>query len=332
MAGMMDGAAPSDPTYSPEPSVESVLREELAREDSALGAVAPILRHLIGHDDRAVFADEIVARVRGMAEDVARQLIGAMEDDGDGDGAGGGGDGSPLSEAAGLDALTTAIAGNAAFLAHVHALALEWRLAMRLQERLGLDPVLSPLVQALIGSPEPETAALSMNLLAAQARFGNAQRRMQLPLSELPGDLLHTALIALRTLVGTDPAADRQAAQAEQAIRAHFDEAASRLGLIARVVTGMGGGAVAALSLAHAGAAIFLTALALASGQDRDLAALSASESRHARLALALCAAGLKPQAVEEQLLLLHPEASLPPGLDRIEPDRASAILAGAEA
>ena len=319
---MMDGAASSEQTqaaeYSPEYSVEALLREELAREGAALGSVAPILRHLIGHDDRTIFADEIVARVRGMAADVARQLLEAATPPED----------ETFPDPATLDALTAAVCGSAAFLGHAHALALEWRLTARLQERLGIDPVLSPLVQALIGSPEPETAALSMKLLAAQARFGNAQRRMQLPLAELPGDLLHAALIALRAVTGTDAAADRRAAATEQAIRSRFDESASRLGLIARVVTGMGGGAVAALSLSHAGAAIFLTTLALASGQDRDVATLAANENRSARLLLALRAAGLKPQAIEEQFVLLHPEEVLPPGLDQISADRAAAILA----
>jgi hypothetical protein len=50
-----------------------------------------------------------------------------------------------------------------------------------------------------------------MNLLAAQARFGQAQRRMRLPLAELPGDLLHGALIAMRHVVGTESTADARA-------------------------------------------------------------------------------------------------------------------------
>jgi hypothetical protein len=90
----------------------------------------------------------------------------------------------------------------------------------------------------------------------------------------------------------------------------------------------MGAGAVAALSIHHAGAAIFLSALGIASGQDRDLATLATSETQRTRLALALCAAGLKPAAIEEQLLALDPDAALPEGLDRLTPDRAAALLA----
>ena len=35
------------------------------------------------------------------------------------------------------------------------------------------------------------------------------------------------------------------------------------------------------------------------------------------------------PEAIEEQLLALDPDAHLPPGLDRLSPDRAAALIAG---
>ena len=73
---------------------------------------------------------------------------------------------------------------------------------------------------------------------------------------------------------------------------------------------------------------MFLSALALASGQDRDTAVLATNEGQLARLALALRAAGLKPTAVEEQFVSLHPEVSLPDGFDSLGADRAAALLA----
>lgn len=296
-------------------SGESLLREELARGDMLLGSVTPILRHLLVSDDSSMFGDEIIARVRGMIGDVARQMLhevalaGVAEADG---------------SAAHADAVSAVLMRNPAFLAHIHALALEWQLTERLQARLSLDPVRSPLLQALIGSRDEATSGLAMKFLAAQARFCQSQRRMTVALGELPGDLLHGALIALRAVQGSDSGVDA----AEAAIRGRYSEGGSRLGLIARLVTGMGGGAIAALTVAHAGVAIFLSTLALASGQDRDLAALSVSESQIARLALALRAAGLKQQAVEEQLLSLHPQSALPRGMERLGADRAAAILA----
>ena len=63
----------------------------------------------------------------------------------------------------------------------------------------------------------------------------------------------------------------------------------------------------------EAGVALFLSALALRSGQPRDIVAVSTNVRQQARLALGLRAAGLKPQDIEAQLLRLHPE-SMPPG------------------
>lgn len=42
---------------------------------------------------------------------------------------------------------------------------------------------------------------------------------------------------------------------------------------------------------------------------------------------MALRAAGLKQQAVEEQVLALHPQATIPGGMDRLGANRAAAIL-----
>jgi hypothetical protein len=253
-----------------------------------------------------------------MVEDIARQLLHAL--------AAAAGVETPEDFVGGqTDALAEALLGNAALLNHLHALTIEWQLAERLHSRNGVDPVLSPLLQALIASTDPDTAAAAMTALAAQARFVQSLRRMELALTELPGDLFHGALVAMRTMAG---AADNAGAEiAEASLRANFDESRSRLGLLSRLVTGMGGGAIAALSIDHAGAAIFLTALSIGSGQDRDLTILSTNDRQLARLALALRAAGLKPGAVEEQFVYLHPEVALPEGFEQLRADRAAALL-----
>lgn len=301
--------------------LETILRDDLAEGENMAGTIVPILRHLLANEDNSVFSDEIVARVRGMVSDVAVQLLDALaQADGESE--------RRQHEPGEIAALSEAMIGNSAFLRHIHALALEWQLTERLQARLALDAVLPPLLQALIASSDAATATLAMQLLAAQARFGQSQRRMKLPLGELPGDLLHGALVAMRTLAGVEAEADRRAARAEAAIRAACDDSRSRLGMIARVVAGMGGGAGAALSVSHAGVAIFLTALAVGAGQDRDLAVLSTNESQLARLALALRASGLKPAVVAEQFVALHPDIELPAGFDRLGADHAAAILA----
>lgn len=291
----------------------------LAQGDAVLGTIAPVLRHLLANDDHSIFSDEVVARVRGMSRDVAGQLLEAFGPDG--------GAQHPV-DAVDVDRLTELLTGSSAFLCHLHALALEWRVTERLQAQLGLDPVLSPLLQALIGSSDDATSAAAMSVLAAQARFCQAQRRMQLPLGELPGDLLHGALLALRAFAGPAAEADSRAERAERTVRHAYDESLSRLGLIARTVTAMGGGAIAALSVGHAGVAIFLSALALASRQDRDTAVLATHEGQSARMALALRAAGLKPEAVEEQFLVIYPERVVPSGVDRLAAHHAAEMLA----
>jgi hypothetical protein len=304
-------------------AIEGILRDELANGDAAQGTITPILRHLLANDDSSVFSDEIIARVRGMAADLARQLLDELvRADGE--------DERREHTVGEIAALSAAFIDNATFLRHLHALALEFQLTERLQSRLALDPVLPPLLQTLIASDDQTTASRAMKLLAAQARFVQSARRMQLPLHELPGDLLHAALVAMRTLAGVEPQADRRAELAEVAVRTSHDESRNRLGLLARLVASMGAGAASALSVTDAGPALFVTALSFATGQERDLCVAATNEAQVARLALSLRAAGLKPAAIEEQFLAFHPEIALPEGFDRLGSDRAAALLAAA--
>lgn len=315
-AGMIEGTV-SVASATP---VESVLRDELAHGDAVIGTIAPILRHLLANSEHSVFSDEIIARARGMFSDLSRQLLDAMV-------SGQGGTERVEHDPDQVLALSEALVEQPALLAHVHALALEFQLAERMQARLSIDPVLPPLVQSLIASSDSTQAGLGMALLAAQARFIQAQRRMQLPLAELPGDLLHAAVQAMRTLAGAEQS--EVAAAAEAVIKGGYDEARRRLGLLARLVTSMGGGATVALSANHAGVALFLTALSLASGQDRDLTVVATNEGQLARLALALRAAGLRPEAIGEQFATIHPEVELPEGFETLDADRAASLLAG---
>jgi hypothetical protein len=311
----MTTATLAEPTLE---SVESLLRDELAEGDVMLSTATPILRHLLVNDDQALFSDEVVARTRGMLTHVARQLLHAQ------------------AEAAQVvergpflsdreDALAEALANEPAILAHVHALTIEAKLALQLQSRFNIDPVLCPLLQELVASRDDVVAGSAMAALAAQARFIQHHRRMSLPLGELPADLFHAALLTLRANAG-----DREdaATAAERALRDAFDESHGRLGLISRLVMRMGKTAARALNVDHAGMAIFATALAMASGQDRDLTVLTFSDRQFARLALAMRAAGLKQPVVEEQFLYLHPDISLPDGFAMMSADRAAALLA----
>ena len=287
---------------------EALLGEALATADADLANVGPIVRDLLGAADPSPFSDRILAQVRAQLEDIGRQLLGGPERR--------------------VDPGQAALLGEAfvacpALLGHAHALALEAQLAERLANRIGLDPVAPPLVQTLIASPDPASAATAMKLLAAQARFGQAHRRGEMPLRELPGDLLELAL-------GTARERGLLSAAAEQALRSGFDETASRLVLLDRAIAATGRESIAALNLRHAGVALFVTALATGAAIDRDTAVLATGEGQLARLALALVASGMSPEEAEGQLLALHPDADLPEGFDALTPDRAAALLKGA--
>jgi len=226
-----------------------------------------------------------------------------------------------------IETLTETLACNGAFIGHLHALAFEWQLTERLQARIGTDPVLTPLLQALIASRDAATAALAMRFLASQARFCQTQRRMTLPLSELPGDLLHMALLAMRSVFSQHESGDQDAASREAQIRADYSEDDTRSGMISRLVLSLGSEAMAALSITNAGLAIFLSALSIGSGIDREAATLATNDAQAVRLALLLRAAGLKPNLVAEQVLSFHPDFDVPEGFDQIGPDQAAALL-----
>lgn len=298
--------------------IETVLQDGLARGDALVGGLAPVLRYLVANDAPGLFGEDILARLRAMMADLARQMLEAL--------AAAEGEALPPDDLEpALQTLGAAFLAQPGLLAHVHAVALEWQLTERLQARLALDPVVSPLLQALIGSEDAGTAQAAMALLAAQARFGQAQRRMELPLAELPAEVLTAALAALRAVVA--PEDEAHALAAAQVIRAGHDESRGRLALAARLIAGMGPAYTAALSVQHAGAALFLTALASALGTGRDAAVLVTNEAQAARLALGLRAAGLRGAGVQEQLVSLYPGGELPGDFDALGQDRAATLL-----
>jgi hypothetical protein len=303
-------------------SVEQMLHDGLVRGDASIAATRPVLRHLLAADDGGLLSDETVARVRGMTYHLAEQLLLAQAS------------AAEVRDVPGYvgerqEPLAQALFADTALLSHAHGLTIEAQAIDRLQARGGVDAVLTPLIQEMASADDGGTAALAMSVLAAQARFLQHQRRMELPLCELPGNLLHQALLALRAQATAD---DEPAAEiAEGELRAGYDEAAGRLGLIARLVLALGRESALALRIAHSGLSIFSTALALASRQERSLVLLSLAERQPARLALSLRAAGLDRRTAIEQLLWFHADASMAEGLETMPADRAAALLAGSQ-
>ena len=313
------------PTHVSSGAIEALLRDDLIHADQVLVHMGPILRHLLRNDDSSIFSDEIIARVRGMLADLARQLVQALGE------AAGHADAAAWAREAG-PGLAEMLSGNEALLDHLHMLAIEWQLAEKLQGRLGLNPVLTPLLQDLIASSDPDLAARGMNLLAAQARFGQSIRRMQIPLIELPFELHQTALLTMRSYVSDDPSGLAAADAAEQTLRNLRAGAASRLDLLAYAISIAGAKPSATLSLQNAGVALFLTALGLGAGLRRETAIMCTTESQMARLALALSAAGLRADGLIDVFNALHPDITLPDGLEQLHPDHAAALLASSAA
>lgn len=299
--------------------VEQVMRDELAEGDTVLTATRPILAMLLASRDQSLFSDEVIARVRGMIGHVAQQALLAC-------GEASGQDDPALLLGQAHEDLTQMLLGDAAFLSHAHALTQEFALAEQIHRRSGIDGVLSPLLQELAASGDAALAAAAMQVIAAQARFLQHMRRMELPLAELPGDLFHKTLLLLQNHLDDDAVSTAAAAR----LRAGYDEGEGRIGQLSRLVSALGSRATRALAIDHAGPALFATALGMASDQDRNLVLLSFGENQLARLALSLRAAGLGQAAVEEQFIYLHPDALLPPGFDALTPARAAAVLAAA--
>lgn len=298
----MDPAADTD--------VEAILRGGLAREARALASVVPVLRHLLGAETQALVSEAILARVHGMILDCAAQITAAQA----------GRDPAiraRTEDPAPVETLAERLMADEALLAHCHALATEGLIAERLMQRHAIDPVLSPLLQELIASEDTAVASLAMATLAAQSRFVQGQRRMELPLGELPAELFH-GLIA-RALDGSETMAR---------VQALYDEGTSRLGLLARLVAAMRRGALAALGLEHGGLALFVTALASETRTARSDVVLACHEGQALHLALLLRAAGLAPQTTERQVLLVDPAACFPAMLGGLSAEHAAAMLA----
>lgn len=298
-------------------AVEALLRDELARETRALSCVVPVLRHLLGSEAQALVSEAILARVRGMISNLAAQLVSLAAGRAPATRA-------PPSDPVAHEGLVEALMADAVVLAHCHALAAESLAAERLQQRHGIDPVLSPLLQELIASEDTAVAALAMAALAAQSRFMQSQRRMELVLDELPAELFHAVLALVQ------PEAADQAVLAR--VQAAYDEGTSRLGLLARLVASMRRGVVAALALDHAGIALFVSGLAASSRTGRAAAVLACHEGQGMRLALMLRVAGLLPGAIERQVLMVDPAGNGLRGLAGLSPERAAVLLAGERA
>ena len=298
--------------------VDASLRAELARGDMALSTLTPVLTHFLNTRDRSLFSDSIVARVRGMLRSASYRLLRIEADEI------GANDVFAYADAR-ADTLAEELACHAGFLGHCHALSIEWQLADRLRSRNGIDPILSPLLQSLIATGDAELSDAAMGTLAAQARFIEQQKRMEMPLAELPEDQFANFISVWRRQ--REDLSEDLASTVEARIRQMRAENEARLSLLERTAAGLGGRADAALSLTHAGAALFLTTLARKAGQERDIAVVATNDRQLVRFALSLRAAGLSPAEMRAQLRCLHPDAVMPAAVAQVSRADARALL-----
>lgn len=308
----MDHATVSD--------VETLLGGELARGDRALFSVAPVLTHMIANSGHALVSEAVVARLRGMIADLAHQFLrieAAYQESKD------------QSQALGVeeaDAMAETLANDSALVSFCYAMAMEGHLTERLSQRSAIDPVLSPLLQELIASNDPAKAELAMTAMAAQSGFVQGQRRMEVPLGDLPPALF------LRVLKNWQEGASGHVhevrSRAAKGLKEAYDEGTSRIGLFARLIRGMHAGSMATLDLEHAGLGLFISGLSTLTKQPRELATLACHESQMARLALSLRAAGVEALRIEQQFLTLGRDAGIPKNLSEMPANQARALLA----
>lgn len=291
-------------------NLETVLRHELARGDAMAEAARPVLRQLVTAGGSLPMTDEVVGRIRGMLDGIVRTLLDKFSEP----------------RWADVEPLTRALIDAPALLSHLHALAIEWRIAEQLQVRLALDPVVSPLLEELVSRDDATLRNLAAKFLAAQARWCHLQRHMQVSLVDLPGELFEEVLRILRAQVARSGGGEVDA-RAEADLRKRYNEADRRLDLARQLVPTLEGGAQSALSISQAGVTLFFTALAVGSGLDRDTVVFSTDEAQLPRFALTLRSAGLGAAEIQRQLLALHPETVLPRGFGSLDSSLAAALL-----
>lgn len=302
---------------SPADHADHPLRAALSRGERVHARSAPALQHLLAAPEQSLIEEAVVAQVRGMLVDLARQLAEARSR------------ARPVAPDVQEEMLARLLQVED-LRGHCQALALEWRLACRLEEELAIDPVLSPLIQVWVAEADAAIGSLAMAALAAQARFAQMQRRMQLALAELPAELFHAVLATAEEVIHGD--APDAAPHGDAQLRAEYDEAAGRLALLERLARNAGAQDARLLDVETAGVALWLTALAARSGENRDRTACAAADPHLGRLLLTLRAAGAAPAEAERQALRVQPEAALPGGLQDIGTREAAQWLAQVQA
>lgn len=279
------------------------LHNLLAASDNQRITLPEQLQHRITLGDPVLFGDEVVARTRGLLLHITEQVAGARP---------GASRAVPheldARSAEQRDAILQAVFADPALLSYAHASALEYAVTCRLAEEADLDPALSPLLQDLASRTDQAVSKLATAVIATQSRFLTDMRRMQMPLRQMPGELLHTALAIGRTYSDNALLADA----IDQAVQVSYDEGATRLGLLTILANLDNFPRQRGLRLEDAGVALFVLGLSSVPGMAYEDAVLLLTRQQMLRLALVLRGAGCSSRTVNHNLFLLHEQVAAP--------------------
>lgn len=226
-----------------------------------------------------------------------------------------------------VDVVLRVLSECQALVEHLRADVIEWQLTQRLHDTLALDPVSSPVLQQLVVQPDHRAAATAF--LAAQMRWCQSHARMYMALADLPPAVQGQVCAVIQALGAGEPdLADRANALCAD-MRNAYDPAADREVCATQALEHMSLEFADALRVQEMGVAVFLTALARLTMQPRATVTGWTERAQAPRLAVALRAAGMSPGDIQQQLFAFHGDAGLGAGVAEIEPQQASAMLAG---
>lgn len=286
------------------------LRADLAGDDRALSGVVPVLSHILTNRGEPMVSDDIIARMRGLIASAAEQLLASEEQQ---------------ASAEELDTLNIALASNGSIVTHYYALAYEGAVSEDLAKRVGLDPVISPLIRELMGSKDKSVAEIATKLMASQARFIEGQKRLQSSIFELPPEIFEEMLATCKAWAKQQirPMQVRSTA----GIKSSYDEASTRLGLLAHLIAMLGASGQLVCEIETAGFAIFCSAVSGQTRQPRELIVLSCQSHQSLRLALALKACGISTESIIRQFECVGNDVAFPDGFDTWDEQSATALL-----
>ncbi len=290
------------------------LRADLARGDRALAGIAPVLVKMLAGPSAVLISDRTLAQLRGMIGALASQLLLALRD-------------VAMQEKDSqnqYDELVFKLSSNTQLLSHCYALSVEGQLAHHFESTLHIDQTASPLLQNSLNA-DGEIAKLAAGAFSAQSRFIQGQARMSLDLRDLPADLFRIAISSATAMLSSDAGIDLDVTSAS--LRESYDEASSRLALLTRLVTGLPGGASAALDLEQAGLSLFASALSSLTGLPRELAVLACTEGQHTRLGFMLKACAIPQAKIDILMSQIHPKVVLPSSFAELDSGAAAVVI-----